>query len=101
MTPNQKSDYLWLQTAAERLKVQSVILICAQQMLFYYKTFYNRFVYFYWKIPGFDKKENCGLEKLLSFIWPSCWTPTIVWKVLRQGKHQGQQKDEIFSPRKL
>ena len=38
---------------------------------------------------------------MVSFIWPSCWTPTIVWNVLLQSKHQGQQKDEMYSPRKL
>ena len=34
-------------------------------------------------------------------FWPSCWTPTIAWNVLRQWKHQRQENDEIFSPRKL
>ena len=51
-------------------------------------------------ILGLDKKENCDIKKLLSCIWPSCSTPTIVWNVLCQQKHQRQQKDEIFSPRR-
>ena len=30
------------------------------------------------RILGFDKKENCDTEKLLPFIWPSCWPPTVI-----------------------
>ena len=52
-------------------------------------------------ILGFDKKENCDIEKLLSGIRSSCSTSTILWNLLLQWKNQGQQKDGIFSPRKL
>ena len=39
------------------------------------------------------------MEKLLSCIWPSCSTPAVLWNVLRQWKHQRQQKDLIcFTP---
>ena len=110
---NENSCDLWLQAAAKRLKIQISNSDMLAADVFYYKTCYDRFVYFYRKIPKensllnkevsnqFSEKEFLVLMKLLSSIWPSCWTVTIVWNVLHQWKHQVQQKDEIFSPRKL
>ena len=50
---------------------------------------------------GFDKKENCDIEKLLR-IWPSSSTSTIAWNGLRQWEHQEKQKDQnIFSKKTL
>ena len=74
---------------------------------FYHKICYDIFVYCVYfneevpsqfaekKILCFDKKENCDTEKLLSFVCK------VVCNVLRQWKHRGQQRDKIFSTRKL
>ena len=105
MTRNENSNDLRLQTAAERLKIQiSHSDMCAEDG-FYYKTCYDRLVHFYRKIT----KENPLLNEEVSsqssekqfLVLMKRRTQTIVWIVLRQWKHQGQQKDEIFSPRKL
>ena len=78
----------WLQTAAKRLKVKISHSDMWAADVFYYKTCHNRFVYLYRKIPkenpllnkevssqssgkrilGFDEKENCDTDKILSFI---------------------------------
>ena len=92
---------MWLQTAAKRFKVQISHCDMWAADVFYYKICYGRKPVSMKIILGFDKKEKCDIGKLLSFIWPTCWTPTVVWNVLLQWKHQRQQKDEIFSPRKL
>ena len=121
MTHNENSDDGWLQTAAKCLKElfktfkTSFILMCGQ-MLFITKPVMTNFFIFIEKyrkkthclnikpvcrkrILGSDKKKNCDVEK--SFIWLIYWTATIVWNVLCQWKDQGQQKDEMLSPRKL
>ena len=75
---NENSYDLWLQAAAKRLKTQISNSDILAADVFYYKTCYDRFVYFYRKIPKenpllnkevsnqFSKKEFLVLMKLLS-----------------------------------
>ena len=105
MSRNENSNDWWLQTNTSIMIL--LILICGQMIFLTKPVMTNVFIFIekYWKknlclnikpvyrkrILGFDKKENYNLEK--SFIWASCWIPTIVWNVLHQYKHQGQQKE--------
>ena len=91
-------------------KYKSVILICGLQMIFYHKTYYNRFVYYYRKIPKENPllneevpsqsaekefliliKRKTDPEKLLFFIWPKCWTKTCM-KCIAPMKTSGTAK---------
>ena len=62
MTHNENSNDSWLQTAAKYLKVQLSHSDMWAADIFYYKTCYDRFVYFYIKIP----KENPLLNEQVS-----------------------------------
>ena len=108
------SNDMWLRTVAKSWKYKSVILICGLQMFFITKPVTADMFIFIPKenikevsrqsaekgILGLDKKENCDIKKLLSCIWPSCSTPTIVWNVLCQQKHQETTKRWNILPKK-
>ena len=60
MTPDENSDDMWLQTAAKRLKVQISHSDMWAVDVFYYKTCYDRFVYF---IEKYRKNTLCLTRK--------------------------------------
>ena len=67
MARNENSDDLWLQIAAKRLKVQIIHSDMWVADVFYYKTCYNRSVYFYTKIskenPLLNRKQTLCVTK--------------------------------------
>ena len=121
MTRNENSNDPWLQTAAKCLKVSDSDMWVAD--VFCNKTYYDRFVYFYRKIP----KENLLLNKEVSsqsaekeflvltkrkiLIQKNCCLLTDLVAELQQLyemycaneniNFRDNQKNETFSPRKL
>ena len=67
MTRNKNPDDLWLQIAVKRLKVQIIHSDMWVADVFYYKTCYDRSVYFYIKIskenPLLNRKQTLCVTK--------------------------------------